>query len=443
MRQIHLGAFLYGFGHHQASWSHPSANPLSERDLGHYAMLAQTAERGLFDMVFLSDALAVRDWPREALSRYSRTAFFEPTTLLAALSAITRHVGLVATLSTSYNEPYNCARRMASIDMLSGGRAGWNVVTSTSDTEARNFSKQHQQAHDDRYKRAGEFVDVVNGLWGSWDADAFDVSPDEHRYFDPDRLHVLDHKGPYFDVRGPLNIARSPQGRPIIVQAGSSHSGKELAARTADVVFTAQSSLEPAQVFYADLKSRMSQYGRAPETLVVMPGILPVVGATTAEAEAKFEELQDLIHPSVGLAQLAELLGEVDLSGYPIDGPLPDMPETMGHKSRQHALAEMARRDGLTIRQLYKRVAAARGHLPLIGTAAQIADTMQTWFEQGAADGFNVMPPLMPRDLTDFVDHVVPELQRRGLYRTSYPGSTLRQSLALPDIAPALSRKNH
>ena len=437
MRQMRLGAFLYGFGHHQASWSHPGANPRSERDFGHYTALAQTAERGLFDMIFLSDALAVRDWPREALSRYSRTAFFEPTTLLAALAAVTSNIGLVATVSTSYNDPYNCARRMASIDMLSGGRAGWNVVTSTSDTEARNFSKDQQQAHGDRYSRAGEFVDVVTGLWESWDADAFDVSPEEQRYFDPDRLHVLDHRGTYFDVRGPLNIARSPQGRPIIVQAGSSDSGKNLAARTADVVFTAQSSIEPAQAFYADLKSRMAAYKRSPETLLVMPGVLPVVGATKAEAEAKFEELQDLVHPTVGIAQLSELLGEIDISGCPVDSPLPEMPDTMGHKSRQSALVAMARKEGLTIRQLYKKVAAARGHLPLIGTPSDIADIMQAWFEGAAADGFNVMPPLMPRDLTDFVDHVVPELQRRGLFRTSYPGTTLRKSLALPEVAPS------
>lgn len=437
MRQMRLGAFFYGFGHHQASWSHPSANPRSERDLGHYTALAQTAERGLFDMIFLSDALAVRDWPREALSRYSRTAFFEPTTLLASLAAVTRNIGLVATVSTSYNDPYNCARRMASIDMLSGGRAGWNVVTSTSDTEARNFSKDQQQAHGDRYSRAGEFVDVVTGLWESWDADAFDVSPEEQRYFDPDRLHVLDHRGTYFDVRGPLNIARSPQGRPIIVQAGSSEDGKNLAVRTADVVFTAQSSIEPAQAFYADLKSRMAAHGRSPETLLVMPGVLPVVGATRAEAKAKFEELQDLIHPTVGIAQLSELLGEIDISGCPVDGPLPEMPDTMGHKSRQSALVAMARKEGLTIRQLYKKVAAARGHLPLIGTPSDIADIMQAWFEGAAADGFNVMPPLMPRDLTDFVDHVVPELQRRGLFRTSYPGTTLRKSLALPEVAPS------
>ncbi|MBE9607563.1 LLM class flavin-dependent oxidoreductase [Acetobacteraceae bacterium H6797] len=430
-RQLKLGAFLHGFGHHQAGWRHPETDPRSEFSFKHYLKLAQTAERGCFDLVFLADSTGIRDWEVNALSRTARVSVFEPTTLLAALAVATDHIGLIATVSTTYNEPYTVARKFASIDQLSGGRAGWNVVTSATESEAKNFSLAAQMAHGDRYGRASEFVDVVNGLWDSWDDDAFLVDKESGRYFDPAKLHFLNHEGERFSVRGPLNIARPPQGRPVIVQAGSSEDGKALAARTADLVFTAQPAIGPAKAFYADLKARMAAHGRKPDDLAVMPGALPVIGRTEEEAKEKFEQLQDLIHPEVGIAQLSELLGGVDLSNCDVDGPLPEIPPTAGGQSRRQVLIDMAKRDNLSIRQLYKRVAAARGFLPLIGTPKAVADIMEEWLVGEAADGFNIMAPTMPRDLNDFVDLVVPELQRRGLFRTSYPGTTLRDTLGL------------
>ncbi|WP_431284708.1 LLM class flavin-dependent oxidoreductase [Humitalea sp. 24SJ18S-53] len=430
-RPIKLGAFLHGFGHHQAGWRHPQTDIAQEFSFAHYARLAQTAERGFFDMVFLADSTGIRDWDLDALSHTARAAVFEPVTLLAALSVVTKHVGLVATASTSYNEPYTIARKFASIDMLSEGRAGWNLVTSTTESEAMNFHLDRQTPHGDRYQRASEFADVVMGLWDSWAPDAFPRDKASGRYFDPKGLRFLHHRGAHFGVRGPLNAPRSVQGRPIIVQAGSSEDGKALAARTADVVFTAQPTLAAASTFYADLKCRMAQHGRTPDTLKIMPGLLTIVGATEAEARQKFADLQGLIHPSVGIAQLSELLGRFDLSPYPVDGPLPEIPETTGGQSRRQVLVDMARRENLSIRQLYERTAAARGFLMAIGTASQIADTLEQWVDEDGADGFNLMPPVMPGDLDDFVDQVVPELQRRGRVRREYEGTTLRQNLGL------------
>jgi FMN-dependent oxidoreductase (nitrilotriacetate monooxygenase family) len=436
-RAMKLGAFLHGFGHHQAGWRHPSTAIDQEFSFDHYARMAQTAERGCFDLVFLADSTGIRDFELEPLSRTARAAVFEPLTLLAALSVVTRHVGLIATASTTYGEPYTVARKFASLDLLSGGRAGWNLVTSATESEAMNFHLDRQIPHGDRYRRADEFADVVIGLWDSWAPDAFPRDKASGRYFDPAKLRFLNHRGEHFGVRGPLNAPRSPQGRPIIVQAGSSEEGKELAARTADLVFTAQPALRAAKAFYADLKGRMAKHGRDPESLKVMPGLLPIVGATEAEAQAKFEELQGLIHPAIGIAQLSELLGRFDLRPYDPDGPLPEIPETTGGVSRRQVLIDMARRDRLTIRQLYQRVAAARGFLPAIGTARQIADTLEQWIDERGADGFNLMAPVAPRDLEEFVDQVVPELQRRGLMRSAYDGPTLRQNLGLPMPASA------
>ncbi len=436
-RQMKLGAFLHGFGHHQAGWRHPSTAIDQEFSFAHYARMAQTAERGCFDLVFLADSTGIRDFELEALSRTARAAVFEPITLLAALSVVTTHIGLIATASTTYSEPYTIARKYASLDMLSGGRSGWNLVTSATDSEAKNFHLDRQVPHGDRYARAGEFADVVMGLWDSWAPDAFPRDKDSGRFFDPEKLRFLNHRGEHFGVRGPLNAPRSPQGRPIIVQAGSSEDGKNLAARTADVVFTAQPTLAAGKAFYADLKGRMAQYGRDPDALKIMPGLLPIVGATEAEAQAKFQELQELIHPSIGLAQLSELLGRFDLSPYDVDGPLPEIPATDGGVSRRQVLIDMARRDNLTIRQLWQRVAAARGFLPAIGTATQIADTLEQWIEEGGADGFNLMAPVAARDLEEFVEHVVPELQRRGLVRTGYSATTLRGHLGLAEPASA------
>ncbi|WP_250465522.1 LLM class flavin-dependent oxidoreductase [Caballeronia sp. GAFFF2] len=428
-KKMHLGAFLHGFGHHQAGWRHESTNLESEFSFQHYLHLTRTAERGSFDLVFLADSAGFRDWDISALKRMPRVAVMEPLTLLSALAVSTEHIGLVATTSTTYNEPYTVARMFASLDVLSGGRIGWNLVTSTSESEAMNYHLASQIEHSKRYMRAEEFHRVVEGLWRSWDADAFVRDKQAGLYFDPERLHTLNHKGDFFSVRGPLNTPPSPQGRPVVVQAGSSEEGKELAARTADAVFTAQPTLENAQKFYADLKGRMSRYGRAQDELKILPGMLPIVGETQADAHRKFEELQTLVHEDIGLNQLKDLFGGFDLSGYDLDGPLPDIPDTEGGKSRRQVLIDMARRESLSIRQLYQRTTAARGFLPLIGTPSFIADEMERWLTQSGCDGFNVMAPVMPRDLTDFVDHVVPELQKRGLMNTGYPEKTLRARL--------------
>lgn len=431
-KQMRLGAFLMATGHHVAAWRHPRAQADAGVSLRHYAEIVRTAERAKFDMMFLADSAAVWDGSPEALSRMARADHFEPLTLLSALAALTERIGLVATVTTTYNEPYHVARKFASLDLLSGGRSGWNLVTSANAAEAYNFGLDRHVLHADRYDRAREFAEVVTGLWDSWEDDAFLRDKDAGRYFDPAKLHVLDHRGKHFRVRGPLNVARSPQGRPVLVQAGSSDTGKDLAAETAEVVFTAHQTLGDAQAFYADLKGRMARHGRDPDHLKVMPGIFPVVGRTEAEAEAKFEEVQALIHPDVGLSQLAGMLGGADLRGLDVDGPLPELPESNGGKSRQALLVDLARREGLTIRQLYLRTAGARGHKQVRGTPAQIADHMQEWFEGGAADGFNVMPPYLPGGLDDFVELVLPELRRRGLFRTEYEGRTLRENLGLP-----------
>lgn len=431
-RQLHLGAFLQATGHHVAGWRHPGAQADAGRNLAHYIALAQRAEAAGFDALFLADGVAIRGMDDATLPRTARAATFEPLTLLSALAAVTERIGLVATVSTTYNEPFHVARKFASLDHLSGGRAGWNVVTSWSDAEARNFSLERHPAHADRYARAEEFVDVVTGLWDTWEDDAFLYDKDSGRHFDADKLHTLDHRGAHFQVRGPLNVARPPQGHPVIVQAGSSEAGQELAARTAEVIFTAQQSLADAQAFYRGLKARLARYGRTPDQLKILPGVFPVVGRSEAEAQEKFEALQNLIHPSVGLALLSQHLGGIDLSGYPLDGPLPDnLVEPNGAKSRFQLVTGLARREGLTIRQLCLRVATARGHWSIHGTPQSVADQLQAWFEGEAADGFNVMPPWLPGGLDDFIELVLPELRRRGLFRERYTGTTLREHLGL------------
>jgi len=431
--QLRLGAFLYPTGHHIAAWRHPDAQADAGSNFAHYVELAQLAERGKFDLIFMADGVGTRGTDIEALSRTATryVAQFEPITLLSALAAVTRNIGFVATASTSYNEPYHIARKFASLDHISGGRAGWNLVTSSSEHEAHNFGRDEHYAHDERYERAEEFADVVTGLWDTWEEGAFPRDKQSGLYFDPEKQHVLNHKGKFFKVRGPLNVARSPQGHPVLVQAGSSEPGKELAARTAEVVFTAHQTFEDARSFYTDLKGRLGKYGRHPDDLKVMPGIFPIVGRTINEAEEKFEQIQELIHPVVGLALLSGMTGGVDLSSYPVDGPVPALPETNASKSRQRLLLDLAHRENLTIRQLYLRIAGARGHRQIVGTPAQIADEMQHWFTGGAADGFNVMPPHLPVGLRDFVDLVLPELRRRGLFRSEYEGTTLRQNLGL------------
>jgi alkanesulfonate monooxygenase len=432
-KQLRLGAFLMSSGHHLASWRYPEARADGGLSFEHFRQIAQTAERGKFDMIFFADGVAVRDRDQgtEVLSRTGHLVHFEPLTLLSALSVVTEHIGLVATVSTTYNEPFHLARKFASLDYLSGGRAAWNLVTSASTAEARNFNLDKHMDHLPRYERAREFVEVVTKLWDSWEDDAFLRDQESGVYFEPDKLHVPNHKGEHFSVKGPLNVARPIQGYPVLVQAGSSEDGKNLAAQTAEVIFTAQQTLADAQAFYADVKGRLAKYGRHPDQLKIMPGIFPVIGSTEQEAREKFATIQSLIHPQVGLSLLTAMLGEVDLSKYPLDGPLPEVPHTELHQSRQQLLLELAQRENLTIRQLYEAIAGARGHWQVVGTPEQIADQMEEWFRNGGADGFNVMPPYLPGGLTEFVDHVIPELQRRGLFRTEYEGHTLRENLGL------------
>jgi FMN-dependent oxidoreductase (nitrilotriacetate monooxygenase family) len=430
--QLKLGAFMYPAGHHVAAWRHPDVSASATTDFSYRAAFARKAEVAKFDLIFLADGVGVADERSNILSRSDEWSIgFEPVTLLSALSTVTERIGLVATASTTFHEPYNIARFFGSLDQLSSGRAGWNLVTSSNELEARNFSGVPHLRHADRYDRANEFIDVVLGLWNSWEDEAFLRDKESGLFFDPDKLHVLDHKGRHFEVRGPLNVSRSPQGHPVVIQAGSSEVGQELAARTAEVVFTAQRTLQEAQKFYSELKGRLAKYGRAADDLKIMPGVFPVVGRTEAEAREKFEELQNLIHPELGLALLSSHIGKLDLSSYPLDGPLPDLPVTNASQSRQQLLVDLARRENLSIRQLYLRVAGARGHWQLIGTAEQIADELEERFLKFGADGFNVMPPTVPGGLDDFIELVIPELRRRGLFRSEYEGPTLRENLGL------------
>lgn len=430
-RQIKLGAFLMQTGHHIAAWRHPDAQADAPVNFRHYAELARRAEAAKFDAIFLADSVGVRNTDLASLSRTARSDHFEPLTLLSALAAVTEKIGLIATVSTTYNEPYHVARKFASLDHISGGRSGWNLVTSSGQGEAQNFNLDEHVEHARRYARAAEFHDVVLGLWDSWEDDAFLRDKPSGQYFDPAKLHPLRHRGEHFSVRGPLNVSRSPQGRPVVVQAGASPAGRDLAARTAEVIFVAHQTFDEAQAFYRDIKGRAVAYGRDPDDIKIMPGIFPVIGRTQAEAEDKFARLQDLIHPVVGVQLLSNMIGGFDLSGYPVDGPLPDLPETNGGKSRQQLLIDLARRDNLTIRQLYLRIAGARGHQQVVGTPQSVADQLQQWFEEDGADGFNIMSPWLPGGLDDFIELALPELRRRGLFRSEYEGATLRQHLGL------------
>lgn len=436
--QLKLGAFLYLTGHHVGAWRHPET--WAGDAFEHYADFAKIAEAAKFDALFIADIAAVRlDKPDAAShSAHSGVSHFEPLTLLSALAVVTSRIGLIGTGSTSFNDPYNLARQFASLDHLSNGRVGWNAVTSSDPNAAPNFGHAQHIQHADRYKRAEEFADVVVGLWDSFEDDAFMRDRESGRYYDPEKLRTLDHRGEHFSVRGPLNTPRSQQGRPVVVQAGSSDAGKDLAARTAEVVFTVQSTLESAKAFYKDLKARAASFGRDADEVKILPGLLPVVGRTQAEAQEKYDALQALIQPVVGLSLLEGLAGRtVKLSDYPIDGPLPDLPPTSYQVSRQAVVLEVARRENLTIRELYLRLAGSRGHLTVIGTPEQVADEMEAWFRGYGADGFNVMPATIPGGLVDFAELVVPELQRRGLFRTEYSGRTLREHFGLSRPLPA------
>ena len=437
-KQMRIGMSLRGHGYHLAAWRHPDVPVDASSCIDHYVRTAQAAERGKCDLIFFADGLGIRehDAPRGALSRQGRDIVdLDPLTLLPALAMVTRRIGLLATASTTYNEPYNIARKLASLDLISHGRAGWNVVTSWSEAEAYNFNRDSQIDYATRYERAREFVDVVRGLWDTWDADALCCDKASGQFYDESKMHVLHHQGKYFSVRGPLNVAPAPQRHPVIAQAGASEDGRELAAATADVVYCRHDTIEAARAYYVDVKSRMAKYGRAPDALKILPGIRPTLGRTTEEAWAKFNDLQALLHPLVGLSTLYSAFG--DLSGYLLDGPVPlDQCGPQELRSSSERLRARARRDRPTIRQLIQQT-AGMGGFSVIGSADEVADVMQTWFEQGACDGFNITPPFLPGGCEDFVEMVIPVLQQRGLFRTEYEGETLRENLGLP---PAVSR---
>jgi len=431
-RQIHLGAFLQGVGHHLAAWRHPQTDPAGATQLEHFKNLARIAERGKFDAIFFADNVGLPGAPAQILTKAVIPYYFEPLLLLSALAGATQRIGLVATVSTTYLAPFHLARKFATLDLLSGGRTGWNLVTSGTDFEANNFGLDHQLTHSHRYERAREYVDVVKALWDSWEDDAFIFDKAGGRFFDPAKLHRVAHNGAHYKLHGALQTERPIQGYPVFVQAGSSEDGQDLAAATAELVFTAQQTVEDARTFYSSLKARLPAHGRNADDVKILPGISPVIGRTEAEAREKYEELQALIDPAVGLGLLSGFLGGFDFSKYPLDGPLPELPSTEGWQSRQELFVNLARREGLTIRQLYQRIASARGHWTLVGTPQSIADQLEHWFTTGAADGFNVLAPTLPWGLEDFVDGVIPELQRRGLFRTEYTGRTLRDHLGLP-----------
>ncbi|MFC1418630.1 LLM class flavin-dependent oxidoreductase [Streptacidiphilus cavernicola] len=428
-RQLHLNLFLMGVGHHEAAWRHPRTDPANLSSLAHFQRLAATAEAAAFDSVFLADGVEGPD-PSRANAWISH---FEPFTLLSALAVGTERIGLIGTVSTGFTEPYNLARQFASLDHLSKGRAGWNIVTSAGDRAARNFNRDANQEHAVRYQRAAEYLEVVRSLWDSWEDGALLLDKAEGRLTDPARLHEVRHSGEHFRVLGPLNIPRGPQGHPLLVQAGSSADGRGFAAANAEAVFTAQQTLEEGQEFYRDLKRRAAALGRDPAGIVVLPGIVPVLGSTEAEAKALDQELDDLIDPTRAVATLSVVLG-VDLGAHPLDAPLPPLPPLTainGAKSRFTLIRDLAERDRLTLRQLVGRLGGGRGHQVLAGTPEQVADHIELWFDQGAADGFNIMPPILPEGLDLFAEHVVPLLRERGLFRHEYSGRTLRQHYGL------------
>jgi N-acetyl-S-(2-succino)cysteine monooxygenase len=430
---MRLGAFVHETGQHVAAWRHPQAHMHSGASFAEMVETAGLAERGKFDLLFLADTAAVNlKGSADSRGRMGKVVKFEPMTILSALAAVTRNLGLVATSTTTFNEPYTLARQFASLDQISGGRSGWNLVTSNNEQDALNYSREEHLSHGDRYDRAIEFADVVNGLWDSWDEDAFIRDKESGHFFDPAKMHVLNHKGKHFQVRGPLNVACSPQGRPVLVQAGASGTGRDVAARLAELVFTAATTFEQAKEFYDDVRTRIPRFGRSQDEVKVMPGFYPVVAPTASEAQEKYDYLQSLIQKPVGISILEHTIGVHGLDKIPLDGPVPEMADTNGPLSRQRLLLEQARRDNLTFWELCLANAGPRGHALSIGTPSQVADEMEHWFKDGAADGFNVMPAWLPGSLRDFVDMVIPELQRRGLFRTEYEATTLRGNLGLP-----------
>jgi FMN-dependent oxidoreductase (nitrilotriacetate monooxygenase family) len=429
-RQLHFNLFLHDTGHHEASWRLPESDPHALLDLAYHQRLAKIAEDAKFDSLFLADSPAL-------FGEVGRRPVggFEPTVLLTALAVTTSRIGLIATASTSYNEPFNLARRLSSVDWISNGRAGWNIVTTAGEAAARNFGLEDQPLHRDRYARASEFLEVATKLWDSWDDDAIIADKDAGVHARADRVHAIGHRGEHFRVEGPLNSPRSPQGHPLLVQAGSSESGKEFAARWAEAIFTATPTIEEAQEFYADIKRRAEANGRDPEQVKVLPGLVPIIADTESEARELEAELDRLIAPEFARDQLEKVL-KLAPGTLRLDAPLPeDLPcedEIEGAKSRYTLIVALARRENLTVRELIGRLGGGRGHRTFTGTPVQVADTIQHWFEHGAADGFNIMPAVLPSGLEVFVERVVPILQERGLFRTEYTGRTLREHYGLP-----------
>ncbi|WP_180035132.1 MULTISPECIES: LLM class flavin-dependent oxidoreductase [unclassified Acinetobacter] len=433
-RQIKLGAFIPTTSQHVAGWRHPESRPQDHLNIDYAIELAKTAERGLFDAYFLADGLSVR-WSSAVEGEKGlgdKGVGFEPVTLFAALSAVTQNIGFIATASTTYEDPYILARKFASLDHISKGRAAWNVVTTASADAAKNFNIQQHPEPKERYERADEFIEVTQKLWDSWEDDTFHYNKETGQFFDARKQHQPNHQGQYYQVLGALNVSRPPQGYPVIVQAGQSEDGRELAGKYAEVIFTAQQNLADAQAFYRDVKNRLVKYGRHADDLKIMPGVSIFVAKTEQEAQEKYDFLNSLIHPELGLSLLSALAGGINLAKFDLDAPFPKIEDAdINFSSRQQMMIDIARKHNFSIRQLYQYIASARGHWTLIGTPEQVVDQLQEWFENDAADGFNVLPPTTPAGLNDFVDLIVPELQRRGLFRTAYEGKTLRENLGL------------
>jgi alkanesulfonate monooxygenase len=430
MKQMHLGAFMRPVSIHTAWWRHPDSAPEANFSLKHLVQCIQTLERGKFDAFFMADHLAVLNMPIEALKRSGTVTSFEPFTLLSALAMVTERIGLIATASTTYDAPYHIARRFASLDHISGGRAGWNIVTTSNPDAARNFGMTEHMDHAERYALAREFYDVVTGLWDSFAEDAFIRDKESGIFWDPARMHKLDHEGKYLSIAGPLNIARPVQGWPVIVQAGASDSGRQLAAEVAEMIFAAGGAMADARAYYADIKSRAAKAGRDPSLIKILPGALVTVAETDEAAREKCAQLDSLVHPDSGMGALSIALG-VDARGFDLDAPLPEIPETNQSQSGRQRVLERARRDKLTVRQLAVAL-GGYGGLSFTGSAKTIADEMQAWLEAEACDGFNIAFPTIPGGVEDFVRLVVPELQRRGIFRREYAGTTLREHLGLP-----------
>ena len=436
MKQLRFGAFFSIPSCHPTGWRHPDAVPEADLDFKHLVSMAQTAERGKLDAMFFQDSVAVVGsgglyGGQKFNPRNGRQAHIEPMTAIAGLAAVTSRIGLISTCTTSYNEPYNVARRFLTIDHISGGRVGWNLVTSQAEDEAMNFGLERHIEHGERYERASEFHDVVRGLWDSWEDDAFLHDKESGVWFDPEKMHMLRHEGRYFKVRGPLNVSRSPQGRPVVAQAGSSGVGMDLAARTADMVFTAQATIAEGQAFCRAMGELAVQHGRRPEHIRIFPGLMPIVGRSQQEALDKYEALRALVDDSTGLRGVARLAGGLDLSGYDPDGPLPPLPPSNAARARQEMIIRMGER-GMTIREIGRVLGMSQAHRVLYGTPESMADDMQEWLEAGACDGFNLLFAHYPAPLEEFVDLVVPELQRRGIFRREYEGATLRENLGVP-----------